>query len=173
MDRALGVCFIPFRPTEIAQHAIAYITGDVPTELSDGSRDARLVDVNHLGQVFRIKAPRKRRRIHQVAQHNAKLPAFSSPRGFGRRREWLRQARAASGAESRPWRHDFTACRTLNRQRAAARRTEAGTFRRFLAAYQALHPGSFLVRLAAIPQPTLPHQPTDPCNNAPCTPLPP
>src|SRR5690349_508379 len=27
--------------------------------------------------------------------------------------------------------------------------------------------------LAAIPQPTLPHQPTDPCNNAPCAPLPP
>jgi hypothetical protein len=76
--RPLGVVLVRARPTEIRQHAVAHVLGDVPVPAPDDLGDRGLISADDLPQVFRIEPRRQLGRAHQVAEHHRQLPPLRS-----------------------------------------------------------------------------------------------
>jgi len=86
-NRAFSIGFIGARPAEIDQHTVAHVAGDEPALLLHGVGDATLIAGHQLSQIFRIALRGQCRGADQVAEHDAKLAAFSGyrrPRRRGR-----------------------------------------------------------------------------------------
>ena len=69
---------ICLRPTEVGEHAIAEVFGNVPTIACYRTRYCILISPHDIAMVFGIELPRQCRRANQVAEHDRKLSTFGS-----------------------------------------------------------------------------------------------
>ena len=153
-----GVGFVRFRITEIDQHAIAHIFGDIAAEASDDVGRAFVISGDDLAQIFRIELGGQRRRADQIAKHHGELAALGR-RGGARHRRCRRRRGSGSFAElaaalrakARARRIGVAAGGAVDGLRRAALRAEAaiaGNFARAAwAGFSFRHGGSYRVAL--------------------------
>jgi hypothetical protein len=74
--RTLRLVLVRLRPTEIGQHAVTHVLGNVAIPAPHHFSTAVLIGANDFAHVLRVELGGQRSRTDQIDEHHRELPAF-------------------------------------------------------------------------------------------------